>query len=122
MAEQQASMQAEMAEQRASIAQLETMESRQLPANSNVLPVAPMAPAAHPRSFKMRNPAPFCGGADDLDRFLTHVKRLFKSHPQQFPRGESDQVEYAIELPRILEGKCRRELAEDTDDPSEPVG
>jgi hypothetical protein len=99
MAEQQASMQAEMAEQRASMqAQLEVMESRQPPANSNVLPVAPMAPAAHPRPFKMRNPAPFCGGADDLDRFLTHVKRLFKSHPQQFPRGEPDQVEYAIDF------------------------
>jgi hypothetical protein len=99
MAEQQASMQAEMAEQRASMqAQLEAMESRQPPANSNVLPVAPMAPAAHPRPFKMRNPAPFCGGADDLDRFLTHVKRLFKSHPQQFPRGEPDQVEYAIDF------------------------
>jgi hypothetical protein len=38
MAEQQASMQAEMAEQRASMqAQLEAMESRQPPANSNVL-------------------------------------------------------------------------------------
>jgi hypothetical protein len=99
MAEQQASMQAEMAEQRASMqAQLEAMESRQPPANSNVLPVAPMAPAVHPRTFKMRNPAPFCGGADDLDRFLTHVKRLFKSHPQQFPRGEPDQVEYAIDF------------------------
>jgi hypothetical protein len=79
-------------------AQLEAMESRQPPANSNVLPVAPMAPAAHPRPFKMRNPAPFCGGADNLDRFLTHVKRLFKSHPQQFPGGEPDQVEYAIDF------------------------
>jgi hypothetical protein len=71
-------------------------QSRQLPAN--VLPVAPMALVTHPKPFKMRNPAPFCGGADDLDRFLTHVKRLFKSHPQQFPRGEPDQVEYAIDF------------------------
>jgi hypothetical protein len=98
MANQRAYIQELVEKQAAMQARLEAMESRQPPANSNVLPVAPMAPAAHPRPFKMRNPAPFCGGADDLDRFLTHIKRLFKSHPQQFPRGEPDQVEYAIDF------------------------
>jgi hypothetical protein len=65
-------------------ARLEAMESRQLPAN--VLPVAPMAPAAHRRPFKMRNPAPFCGGADDLDRFLTHQQ---KNHMSSITSGSS---------------------------------
>jgi hypothetical protein len=79
LAEQRAFIQ-ELVEKQASMqAQLEAMASRQLPAN--VLPVAPLAPAANPKPFNMRNPAPFCGGADDLDRFLTHIKRLFKSHP-----------------------------------------
>jgi hypothetical protein len=96
MANQRAYIQELVEKQAAMQARLEAMESRQLPAN--VLPVAPMAPVTHPKPFKMRNPAPFCGGADDLDRFLTHVKRLFKSHPQQFPRGEPDQVEYAIDF------------------------
>jgi hypothetical protein len=77
-------------------ASLEAMESRQLLAN--VLPVVPMAPASHPKPFKMREQAPLCGGADDLDRFLTHVKRLFKSHPQPFLRCKPDQVEYAIDF------------------------
>jgi hypothetical protein len=96
MANQRAYIQELVEKQAAMQARLQAMESGQLPAN--VLPVAPMAPATHPKPFKMRNPAPFCGGADDLDRFLTHVKRLFKSHPQQFPRGEPDQVEYAIDF------------------------
>jgi hypothetical protein len=96
MANQRAYIQELVEMQAAMQARLEAMESRQLPAN--VLPVAPMAPAAHPRPFKMRNPAPSCGGADDLDRFLRHVKRLFKSHTQQFPRGEPDHVEYGIDF------------------------
>jgi hypothetical protein len=96
MANQRAYIQELVGKQAAMQARLEAIESRQLPAN--VLPVAPMAPATHAKPFKMRNPAPFCGGADNLNRFLTHVKRLFKSHPQQFPRGEPDQVEYAIDF------------------------
>jgi hypothetical protein len=74
-------------------ARLEAMKSHQPPANLNVLPIASMALATHPKPFIMRNPAPFCGGADNLDPFLTHLKRLFKSHPEQFPRCEPDQVE-----------------------------
>jgi hypothetical protein len=64
MANQRAYIQELVEKQAAMQARFEAMESRQLPAN--VLPVAPMAPATHPKPFKMRNPAPFCGGADDL--------------------------------------------------------
>jgi hypothetical protein len=107
-----------MAEQRASMqAQLEAMESRQPPANLNILPVAPMASAANPKPFKMRNPAPFCSGADDLDPFLTLLKRLFKSHPQQFPRSEPDQVEYAIDFlgswkENVNESLCKTQMTQ----------
>jgi hypothetical protein len=82
MAQQRAYIQELVEKQAAMQARLEATESRQPPANLNVLPVAPMAPATHPKPFKMRNPASFRGGADDLDRFLTHIKKLFKSHPQ----------------------------------------
>jgi hypothetical protein len=96
MANQRAFIQELVEKQAAMQARLEAMASGQLPAN--VLLVASMAPATHPKPFKMRNPAPFCGGANDLDRFLTPVKRLFKSHPQQVSRGELDQLEYAIDF------------------------
>jgi hypothetical protein len=97
MAEQRASMQAEMAEQRASMqAQLEAIESRQPPAN--VLPVAPLAPAAQSNLFKMRDPAPFCGRPAELERFLGQIKMNFESHGHQFPRGDPDKVQYAMGL------------------------
>jgi hypothetical protein len=99
MAEQRASMQAEMAEQRASMqAQLEAIESRQPPANLNVLPVAPLAPAAQSNLFKMRDPAPFCRGPAELERFLGQIKMNFESHGHQFPRGDPDKVQYAMGL------------------------
>jgi hypothetical protein len=88
-----------MAEQRASMqAQLEGIESRQPPANLNVLPVAPLAPAAQSNLFKMRDPAPFCGGPAELERFLGGNKMNFESHGHQFPRGDPDKVQYAMRL------------------------
>jgi hypothetical protein len=99
-----------LAEQRKLVQQLIGHEVR--PQATTELAVRPS------KTFRMIDPAPFCGGADDLDRFLTQIKRLFKSHPQHFPRGAPDQVKF----PRILEGERRRGLAEDSDDPPEPVG
>jgi hypothetical protein len=98
MAEQRASMQAEMAEQRALMqAQLEAMESRQPPAN--VLPVASLALAARSNLFKMKNPAPFCGGPAELERFLGQIKMNFESHRHQLsPQGDPDKVQYAMGL------------------------
>jgi hypothetical protein len=99
MAEQRASMQAEMAEQRALMqAQLEAIESRQPPANLNVLPVPPLAPAAQSNLFKMRDPAPFCGGPAELEQFLRQIRMNFESHRHQFPRGDPDKVQYAMGL------------------------
>jgi hypothetical protein len=97
MVEQRASMQVEMAEQRALMqAQLEAIESRQPPAN--VLPVAPLAPAARSNLLKMKDPAPFCGGPTELERFLRHIRVNFESHGHQFPRGYPDKVQYAMDL------------------------
>jgi hypothetical protein len=46
---------------------------------------------------KMVDPAKFCGGAQDLDRFLTQLKHRFKTQPHQF-HGDADQVDYALSL------------------------
>src|SRR6266550_4443966 len=51
--------------------------------------------ASQPRTAarKMVDPAKYCGGARDLDRFVTQIKRRFDTQPQQF-RGEDDKVDY----------------------------
>jgi hypothetical protein len=56
---------------------------------------APAAPAA---IFQMRDPAKFCGGAAELERFLTQLELLFESHDRHFPRGDPDKVQYATSL------------------------
>jgi len=65
-----------------------------------ILPVGGPPPqhGSTPKTFKMTNPAKFCGGADDLDRFITQVQLLFESHSQHFPRGDPDKVQYAMSL------------------------
>jgi hypothetical protein len=50
------------------------------------------------KAFRMNDPAPFCGGADDLDRFLTQLELLFESNDQYFVRGDLDKVQYASSL------------------------
>jgi hypothetical protein len=99
MAEQRKLIQ-QLVEQQASMqARLEVAESRQSKSRqSNVLPVAPLAPSAQSRLFKMRDPAPFCGGPAELERFLGRLKMNFESHGHQFPRGDPDKVQYAIGL------------------------
>jgi hypothetical protein len=59
------------------------------------IPAAPAAPAA---IFRMRDPAKFCGGAAELERFLTQLELLFESHDRHFPRGDPDKVQYATSL------------------------
>jgi hypothetical protein len=46
--------------------------------------------------FKMRDPAPFCGGSAELERFLGQLKMNFESHRHQFPGGDPDKVQYAM--------------------------
>jgi hypothetical protein len=79
-------------------AQLEAIDSRQPPANLNVLPLAPLAPAAQSNLFKMRDPAPFCGGPAQLEHFLGQIKINFESHEHQFPGVDPDKVQYAMRV------------------------
>jgi hypothetical protein len=61
--------------------------------------IGPSTPqTASTKVFKMKDPAQFCGGADDLDRFLSQIKLLFESHGHHFPRGDPDRVLYAMGL------------------------
>jgi hypothetical protein len=46
----------------------------------------------------MRDPAKFCGGAAELERFLTSLELLFELHDRHFPPGDSDRVQYATSL------------------------
>jgi len=46
--------------------------------------------------FKMVDPLRYCGGAKELDKFLETLRSNFASHKHLFPRGDSDQVKYAV--------------------------
>jgi hypothetical protein len=52
--------------------------------------------AASTKVFKMTDPDKFCGGAIELDAFISHLKRNFASHRSLFPRGDPDKVQYAL--------------------------
>jgi hypothetical protein len=95
LADQRAFIQKLVEKQASMQAQLVAMVSSRPPAN--VSPIASLAPAASPKPFKMRGPESFCAGADDRDRFVTHIKRLFTSHPQQFPSSALDRATPRIE-------------------------
>jgi hypothetical protein len=58
-------------------------------------PPQPPIPAA---IFRMRDPAKFCDGAAELERFLTQLELLFESHDRHFPRGDPDKVQYTTGL------------------------
>jgi predicted transcriptional regulator of viral defense system len=46
--------------------------------------------------FKMVNPLQYCGGAKELDKFLETLRSNFASHKHLFPRGDPDQIKYAV--------------------------
>jgi hypothetical protein len=50
------------------------------------------------KAFRMKNLAPLCGGADNLDGFLTQLELLFKSNDQYFVRSALNKVQYASSL------------------------
>ena len=94
------------ARQAATDARLDRAESR-APCPSSSLteysvarspPPQPPIPAAPAAIFRMRDPAKFCGGAAELERFLTQLELLFESHDRHFPRGDPDNVQYATSL------------------------
>jgi hypothetical protein len=61
-------------------------------------PPQPLIPAAPAAIFQIRDPAKFCGGAAELERFLTQLELLFESNNRHSPRGDPDKVQYATSL------------------------
>jgi len=46
--------------------------------------------------FKIVDALWYCGGAKELDKFLETLRSNFASHMHLFPRGDPDQVKYAV--------------------------
>jgi hypothetical protein len=46
--------------------------------------------------FKMVDPLRYCGGAKELDKFLETLRSNIDSHKHLFPRGDPDEVKYAV--------------------------
>jgi hypothetical protein len=77
-----------------------TLESQSL--RETILAMAKPAPAAaeapiRTTSRKLVDPAKYCGGAQDLDRFITQLRHRYKTQPHQF-HGDDDKVDYALSL------------------------
>jgi len=56
----------------------------------------PENPGTQSKIFKMVDPLRHCSGAEELDKFLETLRSHFASHKHLFPRGDSDQVKYAV--------------------------
>jgi hypothetical protein len=56
----------------------------------------PGNPGNQSKIFKMVDPLRYCGGAKKLDKFLETLRSNFASHKHLFPRGDPDQVKYAV--------------------------
>ena len=100
--EQQAATQTAMREQQTAAHEQQAASNAQWEQRlASILQVggAPPQHSSAPKTFKMKDPAKFCRGADNLDRFITQIKRLFKTHSQHFTQDDSDKVQYAIDLP-----------------------
>jgi len=46
--------------------------------------------------FKMVDPLRYCSGAKEQDKILETLRSNFASHKHLFPRGDPDQVKYAV--------------------------
>jgi len=53
-------------------------------------------PGNQSKIFKKVDPLWYCSGAKDLDKFLETLQSNFASHKHLFPRGDPDQVKYAV--------------------------
>jgi len=56
----------------------------------------PENPGNQSKIFKMVDPLRYCGRAKELDKFLETLRSNFASHEHLFPRGDHDQVKYAV--------------------------
>jgi len=53
-------------------------------------------PRNQSKIFKVLDPLGYCGAAIELDEFLKTLRAHFVCHRHQFPRGDPDQVKYAV--------------------------
>lgn len=60
-------------------------------------------------SQKITDPSHFCGGASELDNFLSHLKQNFRLYPQRWPT-DAHRVAYALGLMRSWADHKRKEL------------
>jgi hypothetical protein len=56
----------------------------------------PENPGNQTKIFQMVDPLRYCGRAKELDKFLETLRSNFASHEHLFPRGDPDQVKYAV--------------------------
>jgi len=56
----------------------------------------PENPGNQSKIFQMVDPLQYCGRVKELDKFLETLQSNFASHKHLFPRGDSDQVKYAV--------------------------
>ena len=56
----------------------------------------PENPGNQSNIFNMVHPLRYCGGAKELNKFLETLRSKFASHKHLFPRGDPDQVKYAV--------------------------
>jgi hypothetical protein len=58
---------------------------------------------------KVNDPRYFCGGAAELDTFLSHLRQNFRLHPKRWPTGEH-KVAYALGLMRTWADHPKKDL------------
>jgi len=56
----------------------------------------PENPGNQSKIFKMVDPVQYCSGAKELDKFLETLQFNFASHKYLFPKGDPEQVNYAV--------------------------
>jgi hypothetical protein len=56
----------------------------------------PQNPGNQSKIFKIVDPLRYCGRAKELDKFLETLRSTFAFHKHLFPRGNPDQVMYAV--------------------------
>ena len=73
--------------------ELRQMQERPAPVPAPVTAAVPAVPA---KMFKLIDLTPFCGGAEELERYLTSLRINFESHRHLFPRGSTDYIRYTM--------------------------
>jgi len=63
--------------------------------NADMKPNDPESPNPKDK-FKVTHPKRYCGGAQELETFLSALPLNFRTHNHLFPGGDTDKVQYAL--------------------------